>query len=404
MKLLGVILSIFVISFLGLEAKASVWPIQGHWNEGIETKYQDWVRKNVAMDIFTNPQSPYYGISTDCADMIYALRVIFSYENSLPFLVIDSSQTTSSKTVYLSQDTSKFDSYAKGLKRVVAFINYISGVNGTQSLAKYDTYPVALKSLRSGDVYIAEWTGQEGYDLYHSYVIREVSPFGYFELFYSSTPSKVRKLIELSGMPAMLFTGEAWGFRRFKWPQHYKTANKPAALSRDQYSFLKTEGELFFESLQKLLQIEPEPVDSIFKRRISNICSQLLARVENVENAINYVNTLGGQCIAKKEFNLYSTVLRDKSVHNLTLELTKIWKKYVYEGGYHDSSYSVQLALDYLSGMDNSDDARSQLARYCSVDIRRFYEDYQQGKISSHPNSTFEARWGRDIPTTCPSF
>jgi hypothetical protein len=404
MKLIVFVLSILVTSFLGLEAKASVWSVQGQWSEANEAKYQEWVRKSVAMEIFTNPQSPYYGISTDCADMIYSLRVIFSYENSLPFLVIDSSQTTSIKTIYISQDTSKFDSFPKGLKRIVAFINYISGVNGTHSLAKYDTYPVALKSLRSGDVYIAEWTGQEGNNIYHSYVIREVSPFGYFELFYSSTPSKVRKLIELSGMPAMLFSGEPWGFRRFKWPQHYKTANKPVAFSRDQYAFLKTEGEHFFESLQKLLQIEPEPVDSIFKRRISNICSQLLARVENVENAILFVNNQGGKCLDKKEFNLYSTVLRDRSVSDLTLELTKVWKKYVYVGGYHDSSYSIQLALDYLSGMDNSDEAKSQLTRYCSVDIRGFYENYQQGKISSHPNSSSEARWGLDVPTTCPSF
>lgn len=412
MKFLQVIALVILGCTLSLKSTAAVWTAKAQWNQAYEVKYQEWISKNIPMDIFKNPEGPYYGISTDCADLVYALRIIFSFENGLPFTAVDSSLTKGSKLVYINEKTAKFNGYSSGIKRLKAFIDYVSNINGTHSLARFDTYPVALKAIKAGDIYLAEWQSQEGYEVNHSYVVREVSPFGYFEFFYSSTPSLVRKLIELSGMPSMPITGEPWGFRRFKWPQHYTGAAKLADFSKEQYKYAIEHKNDFFDFLQKLIQTELEPVDSIFKRRISNICSQLMGRVEVVQEAQKYIQNLNGRCVNKKEFNLYSTSMRDRATIASTKELIALWRKYVFEGGYHDSSYSIQLSLDYLSSLDNSDSAKMQLKKICPLDIegfpnlgmREFLEAYEKGNISSHPNSSVMARWGEGSASNCENY
>ncbi len=412
MKFLQVISFIIFTSVLSFKTSAAVWATKAQWNQAYEVKYQEWVSKNVPMDIFLNSENPYYGISTDCADLVYALRIIFSFENGLPFTAVDSSLTKGSRLVYITEKTAKFNGYTSGTKRLKAFIDYVSNINGTQSLARFDTYPVALKGIKTGDIYLAEWQSQEGYEVNHSYVIREVSPFGYFEFFYSSTPSLVRKLIQLSGMPSMPITGEPWGFRRFKWPQHYAGSAKMADYSKEQYKYALEHKSDFFEFLQKLIQTELEPVDSIFKRRLSNICSQLMSRSEVVLEAKKYFLALNGRCATKKEFNLYSTSMRDRTTLTFTKELISLWRKYVYEGGYQDSSYSIQLSLDYLASMDNSESARAQLTKFCPLEIeglprmglREFFEASEKGIISAHPNSSVLARWGQEQGSNCESY
>jgi hypothetical protein len=140
-KRLGLILLNF---FIATTAHAAVWESKNNWSPEWEKKFQEWIQTSWQVDFFSrktlpNGQSnPYYGIQTDCADTVYTSRVIFAYENSLPFVVRDPS--ASGRT--LSNKMARFDSQPN-LKRVKSFLNYIYDIVSTSSLPG-DTYPVAI--------------------------------------------------------------------------------------------------------------------------------------------------------------------------------------------------------------------------------------------------------------------
>src|SRR5689334_8914534 len=59
---------------------APVWVAEHDWLDKVpgtdrtfEDKYSDWVKSNVDEKIFTSPDSPLYGIQTDCAEAVYAI-------------------------------------------------------------------------------------------------------------------------------------------------------------------------------------------------------------------------------------------------------------------------------------------------------------------------------------------
>ena len=66
---------------------AKVWDTTATWDDFYKQSYSDWMKNEVKTDMFTNKNSRYYGIKVDCADVTYALRAVFSYENGLPYKV-----------------------------------------------------------------------------------------------------------------------------------------------------------------------------------------------------------------------------------------------------------------------------------------------------------------------------
>ena len=76
------ITSTFLLLF-SISLNASVWNSTNSWNNEWERKYRDWVKNDLTPEIFIDGR--YKGISTDCADAVYTIRAIFSYENDLPF-------------------------------------------------------------------------------------------------------------------------------------------------------------------------------------------------------------------------------------------------------------------------------------------------------------------------------
>ena len=69
--------------------------------------------------MFNDPKSPYYGISTDCADTAYALRAIFAFENKLPFAITNPSGNRGA-SLSLNNKSKKFDSAGPENKRPAA--------------------------------------------------------------------------------------------------------------------------------------------------------------------------------------------------------------------------------------------------------------------------------------------
>ncbi|WP_374030797.1 hypothetical protein [Bdellovibrio bacteriovorus] len=145
-------LLILVMLLMGTAANAAVWTEVNEWSQAYEDRYAEWVRAEWRTDFFSrkslrNGQSnPYYGLRVDCADTVYSMRIIFAYENRLPFVAQD--PTAAGKTI--SNKMSRWDGQSEN-QRVRNFLWYIYGVMSTRSLPN-DTYPVAINrnTIRSG--------------------------------------------------------------------------------------------------------------------------------------------------------------------------------------------------------------------------------------------------------------
>lgn len=122
---------------LGVQAaSAAVWVDTQKWSNEWEEKYSAWVEAEFNSRYFID--GPYGKIATDCADAVYAARIIFSYENKLPFVIKNPYGTG-----YYTNKMSNYDSKKEGKDRVRSFLYSIFEQTSTKSLPN-DTYPVAI--------------------------------------------------------------------------------------------------------------------------------------------------------------------------------------------------------------------------------------------------------------------
>ena len=97
-----------------------------------------------------NEKTPiYYKYSHDCADAVYAMRLIFSYEYKLPFVIHNPSRPGK----LISNRKKRWDKLPQE-KRVRKFLDYVADMTSTKSLSR-DTYPIALDDIKPGDIYAA---------------------------------------------------------------------------------------------------------------------------------------------------------------------------------------------------------------------------------------------------------
>jgi hypothetical protein len=163
-------------------------------------------------EFFMDEKKPlYYKFEHDCADAVYAMRLIFSYEHRLPFVMSNPSK----KGKYISNKLTKWDKLPEH-KRVRKFMDYVANVGSTVSLKK-DTYPVAMNDIKPGDIYVAPGV--------HSYTIVDITEAGVAEVVYSTTPKAARFLDRIASFPFYVpedMKNYSDGYRRFVQPQNIK--------------------------------------------------------------------------------------------------------------------------------------------------------------------------------------
>lgn len=174
---------------------ADVWKDEREWKAEDEVEFVKWVSsESFNRRLFVDPKSPYKDLATDCADVVYAARIIFAYEHKLSYRSFNSVKDDGGfwkRTI--SNNTNLFDKYAEGPARVKAFITYLGKYSDTKFLAEEDSYPIALKDIRPGDFYITEQPFGET-TIRHTYVVKKVYSSGIFDLYYSTLPYMVREL------------------------------------------------------------------------------------------------------------------------------------------------------------------------------------------------------------------
>jgi hypothetical protein len=399
---------LFFLVLIGpTNALSSVWKDDKKWDLSWEKKYSNWVAgPEVTLDIFTDPQKKYYGITADCADAVYALRAIFSYENGLPFSFVN--PHFKNKTLF-SNRTSKFNRIKKGPKRLKAFLNYIGIILSTYHLGKNDTYPVKIDHLRPGDLYIFQLKTRK-MTLKHVMVIKSINPNGTFNFIYSS--QRIKRLNEAyfkgkgQGHGLMLKKNQdslyspqhdIRGFRRFinpkdmlSYPRNFK---KNPSYWREHFKVSKKWGEKkFLLYIKKNILKKREDINLTLQRKLNDLCELSKQRVDAVNEVHDFLKNKKVKCLNFKEFDIYSTPMLDFIIKKHFHHLQYTWENRKKE------NITPQILSTLLSLFKKGEEDD-----YCPVEFlegspplsfSHFYSRLSKGLLSYDPHENKKMRWG----------
>ena len=400
----------FLCLFLPLTSFAMVWETQNQWNEDYEIQYREWMKNNIHREIYKK-DGPVGKVKTDCADAVLGARIIFAYQNKLPFTIANPTGNRIGSYPALHNELNKWDYIADEKKRVAKFIEYIGDSVGTDFLARYATYSVKPEAITSGDTYVYKSGGTR-----HSYIIKDIHLNGNQYLFWSTTPKIVRKLSKSLAIPGKGFDTPPWGYRRFRWPEHMGASESLIAeemgRSKEQYAMARKHGfSKVLKQIRRVLRVKDEELGEMLKRMMANTCSALEDRVEIVNLALSFKNQIG-RCMRESEFHNYSTPSRDKKLFEQIKEIMDIWKEAFDNDEDQGIDGDFRKALHYLAGTNEgdrwfrsrNDEDRVHLRKFCKVelphqalgtfDLYDFYRLKKKKDISSNPNDNIFRRWG----------
>jgi len=407
-------LFISILLLFAVSSQAAVWDSAYTWDQRWEQQYSDWVKNSWDQYIFTDKNSPYFGIPTDCADASYAMRAIFAFENSLPFAIVD---PTRSSTKPVSNKMGRWNKLPAGVPRLKAFIGYLSAIIYTGSMPD-DTVPVALNSasLIPGIVYVKPRV--------HSYQIKDWSPQGIPVTINSTTPYSVKDMHKYLSFPAYIpedIKTFSDGYRRFKRPNElYKMTSTLPGFSLEQYRASKHyefNSVDFNDYVISRTQTEQETVEDKTRRLMFNICYSSYNRASVIDESTAYFNKIratGRSCMNASEFDQYSTFSRDKRLKEYFIRLGKyVDSTKRFKGKrFPLKAYATDL---FESNPKKYRRTREQFLKFCTVpykrnrvlDVRQVWQRVERNLIVQNPNTTNDWRWGdynRQFTTNCPTF
>ncbi len=442
---------LFISLFLSIITQASVWVDTKSWSIEEENKYQAWVKSSLKKDIFSNPQSKYYDIKTDCADAIYALRAIYAFENSLPFQFKDPTKFLGNDLI--TNRSSSFDKTIDPVKRLKKFLHFWFPHLGTTTLRLHDSLPVLPSSLKAGNFFVAPTTQTDsnGEPYKHAHLIKNLSNKGYYHLLSSTVPAAVRSLKLIKGFPkSKNILENGWGFKRFLWKEDYKhniSQKNLTSVNSSQYeNYIKE----YTNEVFKNFIITKEPFEELIDRKFENICELLEQRIQEINriakllesNPRKYLDK--NSCIKKDAYGVFSTPSRDKDIYKEITDMYSVWDATSQETkdtlslGYlslidklktYDQSIDLELkipeedihneSLILLKGSKNIPSlcAKKINDRFFHVSdfINRYTTKISQRNqnnqkvwsrnLSANPNDSFDARWGLTRKrSTCPNY
>jgi hypothetical protein len=394
-----IINGILLIAMLfGATADASVWKAKNTWDERWEKNYRAWVTRYWNEEFFMDEKKPlYYKFEHDCADAVYAMRLVFAYEHRLPFVMSNPSK----KGKFISNRSTKWDKLPEA-KRVRKFMDYVASVGSTVSLKK-DTYPVAMSDIKPGDVYVAPGV--------HSYTIVNITDAGVAEVVYSTTPKAARFLDRIESFPFYVpedMKNYSDGYRRFIQPQNMKKSlkNQPG-YSIEQFTIAKSVKQnyvKFTDILSSALGKRKETASEKSLRLMIALCQYANDRSVYVYDALWHLQKIrkgGRQCMNRSEYDSYSTPSRDR---RLKAFFNAIGEHYVKTKGQSPNSQAQQWTSTLFSPTDPTPAQKKQINNFCMVQmslgenyympLRELRKNIFAGTLSSNPNAPLEYRWG----------
>lgn len=396
------ILTLIIFIILHSLAYASVWDGKKPWKIEDLDNYAQWVKDSVKNDIFSNQDSPYYGVATDCADLIYALMAIYSFENNLYFQIRINSEGQT-----IDNLTTSFDHIENEQKKLVSFLNFVGRSAGTYSLARYNSLPISIENIKEADIYITQFLS-DNKPTQHTYLIKGLIPTGHFELYSSTTPQMVRPLNIRRGFPQHEIEDAPWGFKRAMPYYLVKeiTNNKEAykeLFNDSQYQLLYKNRGRFFNEVSHILQKEEDSLNNNINHQLFNLCEMLKARKFEVGLAREKIEGKN-QCLSRSQYDLYSTPTRDNNLKVAFNRLLVGYKKMTKDQNLLEQiDPELQEILNYFIQKNDSYETRSKITTFCSIEIDNkkynlydFFIRQYKSLISSNPNDPYLTRWGLD--------
>jgi hypothetical protein len=381
-----------------LSSHASVWQETQTWSPAWEQQYSNWINTSFNEDIFM--KGPYKGIATDCADAVYIARIIFAYENKLPFAIKDPTGGSN----MITNKMSRYDSIKDPLARARKFMISVGGDVSTKTLAQ-DTYPVAIsrENIRAGTVWSRPritkdnifrriFGGTVKEDPGHAEIVKDVTETGAVFLIGSTVPSAVRTLNVTSSLVFMPVETST-GFRNWIQPQQYgMPVESLPGYSMEQFTTIGSGGgnntsrsiSTWTKDVQSHLAERQESIAEDFYRQMDNICTLVKARIDIIQQAEARRTKLAGACMDAGDYDSYSTPSRDKRIIQTLKQMIDVANP----SGLTKSTKVRNMEMYF---------ERCQTIQYAPDKSMSLYEYAQSalaGKVSSDPNDSFEARWG----------
>ncbi len=394
------IILVFLFSICS-PSMAVVWRATNAWDNVWEKRYQHWVQNNWTEEFFMDPKKPiYYKYAHDCADAVYAMRLIFSYENKLPFVVNNPAKR--GKT--FSNGKTKWDKHPEHV-RVGKFLDFIANYTSTRSLER-DTFPVALDDIKPGDVYVAP-------DV-HSYQIVNITDTGIAEVVSSTTPRAPRFLVRIPSFPFYVpedLKGKSDGYRRFIQPQNIrKKISRQPGYNDEQFKIAKAvnyDYVKFTDIIASALGKRTEQADEKTLRLLIAMCKYANDRSVYIYDALWYLQKIrkkGRRCMNRTEYNNYSTPSRDrrlKAFFNAVKnhhDKNQKYKHWTQPQRWAKTLFSVkQPRPAEVADLNSFCQVQMSFGSEYYIPLRELRQNLSAGKVVSDPHAPLEYRWGAQL-------
>ncbi len=448
-------------------SRAAVWVDENQWSPEWENKYHEWVKTNASANMFANEKkingeaNPYYGIRVDCADLVYSLRILFSYENKLPFAMVNPVRTNGP---LISNKISRFDGAKEGLPRLKKFLVWLYDMLSTHSLP-LDTYAIPFKKVVPGSIIL---TSRKNH---HSWTVKDISKAGNPTLIFNSTVGResgfqvqerqswpnpfwifepeVDQQDETKNIP-IYFSGSYAGFRYWRPIEFLKHNEKLVpGFSDEQHLVGISEWKTYAQT--SLAQVK-ESIDQVVLRLLKDACSDFTQRVSAVQEAESYKENLAAdfaagkteadstyikeyfadsekpsdnRCMIYKAFDQFSTPSRDKRFID-SIILARAYFSFGInkfgENAFSAENLAIYKALFPLINLSAGDEALKDTGKtssnFCSLSLTpelgsltltRYKRRVFANRFSSNPNDSYTGRFGypktdRDLADTCPAY
>lgn len=458
--------SLFLVILFANFAQAAVWPTLNQWDAQWEEKYREWVKTKTSAKMFSEAKlangepNPYYGIRVDCADLVYSLRIIFSYENKLPFAMtnpVGRSGTT------ITNDVTRYDATTEGAPRLKKFLVWVYDLVSTHGLPR-DTYSIGFQDVKPGTIIL---TSKKNH---HSWTITDISKTGNPTLIFNSVVGRESGLgVQVRQSwpnPYWIFEpeidkndatknipiykpGSYAGFRYWRTTQflNQPEASVPGYNEEQHIVGISKWKTIAQTSLAKV----KENIDQVVMRLLKDACADFKQRVEAVQEAEVYKSNLAAdfaagktpeqssyvkefmadmerpsnkRCMIYKAFDQHSTPSRDKRLIDAII-LARAYYKFGLEK-FGEASFSVENKAIYTAifpfiqssaGEEARLDQGETKSEFCSykipevgtLSLTRFKRRMFSGRFSSNPNDSYAVRFGttktaKDLGEVCPSY
>jgi hypothetical protein len=385
-------------------ANAQVWPIKkSAWTSVDEAAFSSWVEaatKGEPESLFKagRPLAILGTSPVDCADFVYALRIIFASENGLPFF------TKAPKLEKVVNSKRADWNHLPANDRLRAFLRLAFSELSTRTLP-FDTYPIrklSRQSLQPGTILLA------APEIGHSWVIRKVRDTGIPELVFGSVPDRTEVYFH-QGLPrgeavfgkTVALQKTSAGFRA--WTESNSSAD-------DQGSSPPPRANEWRTWALRVLAVRPEPLVEAASRQLQNICREVRLRAKLVLEA-NALRAKG--CLSKRDQYDFSTPNRDSRLKEGFLDLWEVWmtandfldETRQYRRGVPNHIQAVLDQIDQVFSNRSIDPLIEDIV--CPVNVlpeetvslRDIRATTIGGRLSVDPNESVRARWGLEGET-----